>query len=140
MVAADAAACLPARPFPFSLLQKDEVRNHFADQVTRAPPTIHHVCDQLHCLLLFCPLQKDEVRNHFADQVTQPPVRFVNSRATTFSCVDARGDASMLVSGVCLICVTYVYVRQMFVNSRMFPISCVDARGDASMLVSATHF
>jgi hypothetical protein len=47
-------------------------------------------------------LQKDEVRIHFADQVTQPPVRFVNSRATTFSCVDARGDASMLVSALLL--------------------------------------
>jgi hypothetical protein len=43
-------------------------------------------------------MQVPEVRNHFADQLAQPPLKFANSRSTTFACVDARGDGAELVS------------------------------------------
>lgn len=36
-----------------------------------------------------------QVKAHYADQLTQP-MRFADSRGTSFSCIDARGDTAIL--------------------------------------------
>jgi hypothetical protein len=70
-------------------------------------------------LLLFCLMQAAEIRTHFADQSSSPPLRFANSRATTFSCVDARSDGSLLVRGCFKSCYNMLYDRRYNIHLSM---------------------